>query len=378
MAQVQLNAVCKSYVLKTPIISDANITINDGEFMVLVGPSGSGKSTILRMIAGLETITSGEILIDGKIVTRLHPKDRDIAMVFQDYALYPHMSVYDNMAFSLKSKKYSKAIVKKRVLEAAEILDLTQLLTRKPKSLSGGQRQRVAVGRAIVRQPKVFLFDEPLSNLDAKLRTQMRLELKRLHSYLKATIIYVTHDQTEAMTLGNKITVLDHGIVQQIDTPLNIYNNPANKFVASFLGSPPINFFDSTIVFKNNNLYISNNTWEMVVPEKFKSIFSNLSSPIKIIVGVRPEDIFEFDDSSETQSDIHFNATVDVVETLGAEVVCSLQSEAGPIQMRISDKKHVMSYSGKVNKTKKLTFDMEQMLMFDPHTGNNLLLKPSS
>ena len=372
MAQVQLKAVSKSYIPGALIINNASITVNDGEFMVLVGPSGSGKSTLLRMIAGLETISAGEILIEGKVVNKLHPKDRDIAMVFQDYALYPHMSVYDNMAFSLKSKNISPSVIKKRVLEAAEILDLTQLLKRKPKALSGGQRQRVAVGRAIVRKPKVFLFDEPLSNLDAKLRTQMRLELKRLHSFLKATIIYVTHDQTEAMTLGDKITVLNHGVIQQINTPLNIYNNPSNQFVASFLGSPQINFFDSTIISKNHNLYISNNAWETIVPENFRAKFDNLKLPIKITIGVRPEDIVECHDSTSVKQEFYFNATVDVVETLGAEVLCSLKSAGGPIQMRISDKKQVASYSGNINKTKRLTFDLAQMLMFDPENGNNL------
>ena len=372
MAQVQLKAVSKSYIPGALIINNASITVNDGEFMVLVGPSGSGKSTLLRMIAGLETITTGDILIEGKVVNKLHPKDRDIAMVFQDYALYPHMSVYDNMAFSLKSKNVSSSIIKKRVLEAAEILDLTPLLMRKPKALSGGQRQRVALGRAIVRQPKVFLFDEPLSNLDAKLRTQMRLELKRLHAFLKATIIYVTHDQTEAMTLGDKITVLNHGVIQQMNTPLNIYNHPTNQFVASFLGSPQINFFDSTIISQNHHLYISNNAWEIDMPEKFRSNFNNLQSPTKVLIGVRPEDIFEFDDGALKRPQFCFNATVDVVETLGAEVLCSLKSDVGPIQMRISDKKQVVSYSANINKTKRLTFDLDQMLMFDPETGNNL------
>ena len=242
MSNVSLKKVCKSYDNKKSIINNIDLEIADKEFIVLVGASGCGKSTILRMIAGLEEITSGEILIDNRVVNNVHPKDRDIAFVFQSYALYPHMSVYDNIAFGLKMRKVDKKIIDEKVKEAAKVLDLTQYLDRKPKQLSGGQRQRVALGRAMVRNPKVFLMDEPLSNLDAKLRVQMRSEIKKLHKKLDTTFIYVTHDQTEALTMGDRIVVLDKGVIQQVDTPSNIYSNPANTFVAGFIGQ--MNFID--------------------------------------------------------------------------------------------------------------------------------------
>jgi multiple sugar transport system ATP-binding protein len=243
MAQVELKNICKSYDNKSMVVDNVNINVNDKEFVVLVGPSGCGKSTTLRMIAGLEEITEGEILIDGRLVNEIPPKDRDIAMVFQNYALYPHMTVFDNMAFGLKLRKYSKEEIKERVEEAANILGLGDLLKRKPKELSGGQKQRVAVGRAIIRKPKVFLFDEPLSNLDAKLRVQMRTEISKLHKKLEATMIYVTHDQVEAMTMGDRIVVMKDGIIQQIDRPIDLYNNPNNKFVASFYRKPCNEFY---------------------------------------------------------------------------------------------------------------------------------------
>ncbi len=244
MAVVELKNVSKIYSDNLKSVNDVSLTINDKEFVVLVGPSGCGKSTTLRMIAGLEEITEGQIYIDGKLVNDISPKDRNIAMVFQNYALYPHMTVYDNMAFGLKLRKFSKEEIKQRVSEAAKILGLEEYLNRKPKALSGGQRQRVAVGRAIVRKPKVFLFDEPLSNLDAKLRVQMRTEISKLHKRLDATMIYVTHDQIEAMTMGDRIVIMEGGIVNQVDTPLNLYNKPINRFVAGFIGSPAMNFID--------------------------------------------------------------------------------------------------------------------------------------
>jgi len=247
MAVVELKNVSKVYDNKLKVVSDVNLTISDSEFVVLVGPSGCGKSTTLRMIAGLEEISEGEIYIDGKLINEVSPKDRDIAMVFQNYALYPHMTVYDNMAFGLKLRKYSKEEIKQRVSDAAKILDLEEYLERKPKALSGGQRQRVAVRRAIVRKPKVFLFDEPLSNLDAKLRVQMRTEISKLHHKLDATMIYVTHDQTEAMTMGDRIVVMKDGFVQQVDTPMHLYNNPQNKFVAGFIGSPAMDFIEGKL-----------------------------------------------------------------------------------------------------------------------------------
>ena len=247
MASVTLENIQKEYVGGVVAVKDVSIEVHDKEFVVLVGPSGCGKSTTLRMIAGLEDISSGIITIDGKVVNNVPPKDRDIAMVFQNYALYPHMSVYENMAFGLKLRKFPKAEIDKRVREAAKILSIEDYLERKPKALSGGQRQRVAVGRAIVRKPKVFLFDEPLSNLDAKMRIQMRTEISKLHKQLGATMIYVTHDQTEAMTMGDRIVVMKDGNVHQTDTPLNLYNFPVNKFVAGFIGSPSMNFINGII-----------------------------------------------------------------------------------------------------------------------------------
>ncbi len=256
MAKVVLKGVEKVYPNGFKAVHGIDLEVHDGEFMVLVGPSGCAKSTTLRMVAGLEEITSGTISIGDKVVNDVPPKDRGIAMVFQNYALYPHMTVYDNMAFSLKIKKTAKEIIKQKVIEAAKILDIENLLDRKPKELSGGQRQRVAVGRAIVRDPEVFLFDEPLSNLDAKLRVHMRVQLSQLHNKLKATMIYVTHDQVEAMTMGDRICVLNSGRIMQVDTPLNLYNYPANKFVAGFIGSPAMNLIEGELLKENNNIYV--------------------------------------------------------------------------------------------------------------------------
>ena len=267
MATVKLENICKIYDGGVKAVDNVNIDIEDQEFVVLVGPSGCGKSTTLRMIAGLEDISSGTLTIDGKVVNDVPPKDRDIAMVFQNYALYPHMTVYDNMAFGLKIRKFDKAEIDKRVREAAKILDIEQLLERKPKALSGGQRQRVAVGRAIVRQPKVFLFDEPLSNLDAKLRVQMRAEISGLHHRLKATMIYVTHDQVEALTMADKIVVMKLGVIQQIGGPLELYNNPDNKFVAGFIGSPPMNFVTVTVKEDEKGVYVDEGTFTLYVTE---------------------------------------------------------------------------------------------------------------
>ena len=260
MASLSLKNVCKVYPNGFEAVKDFNLEIADQEFIIFVGPSGCGKSTTLRMIAGLEDISSGELKIGDRVVNDVEPKDRDIAMVFQNYALYPHMSVYDNMAFGLKLRKVPKDQIDKMVKEAAKILDLTPLLDRKPKALSGGQRQRVAMGRAIVRNPKVFLMDEPLSNLDAKLRVQMRVEIAKLHQRLQATIIYVTHDQTEAMTLGTRIVVMKDGVIQQVDTPQNLYEKPCNLFVAGFMGSPQMNFLDATVKVEGDiaNLVIAN------------------------------------------------------------------------------------------------------------------------
>lgn len=291
MADVKLINLAKSYDGKNKVVENVNLEINDKEFVVLVGPSGCGKSTTLRMIAGLEEISAGEIHIDGKKVNNIPPKDRDIAMVFQNYALYPHMTVFDNLAFGLKLRKFPKHEIKERVEYAAKILEIENLLDRKPRQLSGGQRQRVAVGRAIVRKPKVFLFDEPLSNLDAKLRVQMRTEISKLHHQLGATMIYVTHDQTEAMTMGDRIVVMKDGIVQQIDTPLNLFFYPKNKFVAGFIGSPAMNFIEGNIINSNGMKFVSlKRELQLVLTEKQKVKLSDYIGK-NIVLGIRPENI---------------------------------------------------------------------------------------
>lgn len=307
MAKVVLKNIKKAYDKKN-VIDGIDLEINDKEFLVLVGASGCGKSTILRMIAGLEEITSGEIFIDDRKVNRVAPKDRDIAFVFQSYALYPHMTVYENIAFGLKMRRISDALIEQKVMDAAEILNLTDLLDRKPKQLSGGQRQRVALGRAIVREPKVFLMDEPLSNLDAKLRVQMRSEIKKLHEKLQTTFIYVTHDQTEALTMGDRIVVLDKGVIQQIDTPENIYNNPKNIFVAGFVGSPQMNFLEGTML--NNTLVIAD--IPIVLSDEQKRA---IGTRRKVIVGIRPENMTSAD------GEIKLVTKVDMVEMLGSEKI---------------------------------------------------------
>lgn len=315
MAEVKLIEVSKVYDGKVLAVDKANIDVEDREFVVLVGPSGCGKSTTLRMIAGLEDITSGELYIDGKLVNDVPPKDRDIAMVFQNYALYPHMTVYENMAFGLKIRKFPKEEIDQRVKEAAKILDIEELLDRKPKALSGGQRQRVAVGRAIVRKPKVFLFDEPLSNLDAKLRVQMRAEISSLHNKLKATIVYVTHDQVEALTMADKIVVMKLGVIQQIGAPLELYNDPKNKFVAGFIGSPPMNFMEVEIVKKDDGLYADEGSFSLkLLPSQNKKLAAHAGK--RVTMGIRPEDITFAETQIPGQT---INGVVTVVEPLGAE-----------------------------------------------------------
>ncbi len=321
MAEVVLKNVSKVYEGGNFAVKDVNVEIKDKEFVVLVGPSGCGKSTTLRMIAGLEEITEGELFIDGKKVNDVSPKDRDIAMVFQNYALYPHMTVYENMAFGLKLRKFSKDEIKKRVNDAAKILGLEPYLDRKPKALSGGQRQRVAVGRAIVRKPKVFLFDEPLSNLDAKLRVQMRTEISKLHHQLQATMIYVTHDQTEAMTMGDKIVILKDGLVNQTDTPLNLYNHPANKFVAGFIGSPSMNFIDGKIVTDNGNYFKSNGgSLSVKLDGKYDNALKSYINK-KIWLGVRPEDIYDSGTNASISGIAKIEVKLDVVEPMGNEII---------------------------------------------------------
>jgi multiple sugar transport system ATP-binding protein len=321
MANVSIKQINKMYD-DFHAVKDVNLEIKDKEFLVLVGPSGCGKTTTLRMVAGLESITSGQILIGNTVVNELPPMDRDIAMVFQNYALYPHMSVFDNMAFGLKMRKFEKSEIKDRVKNAAEILGIEQLLHRKPRQLSGGQRQRVALGRAIVRHPQVFLFDEPLSNLDAKLRVQMRVELKKLHQRLGTTAVYVTHDQVEAMTLGDRVVVMKDGWVQQVGEPLELYNNPANRFVAGFIGSPAMNFTGVTLEDSNGRLTAKNSGLEIEVPEPY---VSRLKPHVgkKLTLGVRPENLHVASDSDP--KGLTFNSKVEVIEQLGSEILLDVR-----------------------------------------------------
>jgi multiple sugar transport system ATP-binding protein len=321
MAQVVLKDINKLYG-SVHAVKDVNLRIDDREFVVLVGPSGCGKTTTLRMIAGLEAISSGDVSIDGQVVNDLAPMDRDIAMVFQNYALYPHMSVYDNMAFGLKMRKFDRRDIATRVKEAADILGIGELLKRKPRQLSGGQRQRVALGRAIVRHPRVFLFDEPLSNLDAKLRVQMRVELRKLHQRLGTTAVYVTHDQVEAMTLGDRVVVMKDGIVQQIGEPLDLYNRPVNKFVAGFIGSPAMNFATVTMADGNGRLTAKNGGLEIEVPAPHADRL-RAHTGHQLTIGIRPEDLRVA--SSADPAGLTFSAKVEVVEQLGSEVLLDLR-----------------------------------------------------
>ena len=348
MAQVELKNITKKYDNKV-IIDNVSLDIKDKEFLVLVGSSGCGKSTILRMIAGLEDITNGEILIDNKVVNNIHPKERDIAFVFQNYALYPHMNVYENMAFPLKMRKMSKKDIDTKVKEAADILNLTELLKRKPKQLSGGQRQRVALGRAIVRNPKVFLMDEPLSNLDAKLRVQMRAEIKKLHKKLQTTFIYVTHDQTEALTMGDRIAVIDKGIIQQVGTPLEVYNNPVNKFVGGFLGSPSMNFIPAVI--ENDKISINNSGFTLNEEQKKK-----LENCKEIIVGIRPEHF------NTVNSNFEFKANIDIVEMLGNEQIAYFYANE-------SNCSAVVPADIKIEKEHFFKFNTNNILFFNSQTG---------
>jgi multiple sugar transport system ATP-binding protein len=330
MAQVVLKDLGKKFD-EVVAVRDVNLTIKDQEFIVLVGPSGCGKSTTLRMIAGLEEISSGEIYIGERLVNDLPPKDRDIAMVFQNYALYPHMTVYDNMAFGLKMRKFPKPEIDKRVREAAQMLGIQDLLTRKPRQLSGGQRQRVAVGRAIVRHPQVFLFDEPLSNLDAKLRVQMRVELKRLHERLETTAIYVTHDQVEAMTLGDRVVVMKDGVVQQVGDPLGIYQKPRNRFVAGFIGSPAMNFLDCAVT-GNGELAVESQGLRVSVPPAQKAALERYKGKT-VTLGVRPEDIREA--TPADPASYRLDAVVEVVEPLGNEILLDVRVGRHPLVARV-------------------------------------------
>ncbi len=363
MASLSLTNICKKYPNGFEAVKDFNLEIADKEFIIFVGPSGCGKSTTLRMIAGLEDITSGELKIGDRVVNDVEPKDRDIAMVFQNYALYPHMTVYDNMAFGLKLRKVPKDEIDKQVREAARILDLSALLDRKPKALSGGQRQRVAMGRAIVRNPKVFLMDEPLSNLDAKLRVQMRIEIAKLHQRLDATIIYVTHDQTEAMTLGTRIVVMKDGVIQQVDTPQNLYDKPQNLFVAGFMGSPQMNFLDAKVEVKGDavNLHFAGQVLPLP-PAKAKKLIEGGYDGKTVTFGIRPEDVYDSEMFVETAKCV-FESTVKVYELLGAEVYLYFDLEEFPLTARVNPRT-----TARPGDKVKLAFDVEKVHVFDKET----------
>ena len=373
MAEVKLEHISKVYgdnkkkssipmAIGTKTIDDISFTVHDKEFMVLVGPSGCGKSTLLRMIAGLEEITEGVLTIDGKRINEKNPQDRDLAMVFQNYALYPHMTVYENMAFGLRLKRFSKKEIKERVMQTAQLLELEEELHRKPKSLSGGQRQRVAIGRAIIRRPKVFLFDEPLSNLDAKLRSQMRIELQKLHREINATMIYVTHDQVEAMTLGNRIAVLNKGKLMQLDTPIHLYNHPANRFVAGFIGSPAMNFIKGSIQNENGFIFKSDEgkcTISFVdLPETIKKY---TGKPIEI--GIRPEHIL----IEEKNEKVDCTVEVTAYENMGNEQLIYFKLQEKPLIVRRDPKDDVQ-----FEQLKNLSFIKNKIIFIDLQTGEVL------
>lgn len=365
MAKVVLKDVTKKFG-DLIAVNSIDLEIKDEEFMVLVGPSGCGKTTTLRMVAGLEEVTKGEIHIGDRLVNGVPPKDRDIAMVFQNYALYPHMNVYNNMAFGLKLRKFPKAEIDRRVREAAEMLGITDKLKSKPKELSGGQRQRVALGRAIVRNPKVFLFDEPLSNLDAKLRVQMRAELKRLHYDLKTTTVYVTHDQVEAMTLGKRVAVMKDGIIHQVDTPQNLYDHPINKFVASFIGSPSMNFLDARLIKEDGRLYIDGKSFKLKIPPaKAKALEDYVGK--EVIFGVRPGDM-EVSDEGKDEDETTLEIIVRVVEPLGDEILIHGENGRNSLVALLPPREEVS-----LDQHLKLKVDMEAIHIFDRETEKALI-----
>ena len=364
MASLSLQHINKTYPNGFQAVKDFNLEIEDKEFIIFVGPSGCGKSTTLRMIAGLEEISGGTLKIGDKVMNDVEPKDRDIAMVFQNYALYPHMTVYDNMAFGLKLRKVPKDQIDKAVREAARILDLEKLLDRKPKALSGGQRQRVAMGRAIVRNPKVFLMDEPLSNLDAKLRVQMRIEISKIHQRLGATIIYVTHDQTEAMTLGTRIAVMKDGVVQQVDTPQHLYEQPGTLFVAGFMGSPQMNFLDAQIAEKGGDLIAKVGEYDIVIPAAKAKVLKDGGYVGKtVVLGIRPEDIHDSQMFIEASPSVPMTSTVKVYELLGAEVFLYFDVNGTQVTARVDPRTN-----SKTGDTIKFAFDMEKSHFFDKET----------
>ena len=361
MASLSLKGIGKRYPNGFEAVKDFNLEIEDQEFIIFVGPSGCGKSTTLRMIAGLEEITTGDLFIDGKQMNEVEPKDRDIAMVFQNYALYPHMTVFDNMAFGLKLRKVPKEEIEQKVLEAAKILDLEQLLDRRPKALSGGQRQRVAMGRAIVRNPKVFLMDEPLSNLDAKLRVQMRAEIASLHQRLGATIIYVTHDQTEAMTLGTRIVVLKDGVIQQVDTPKKLYNEPQNLFVAGFIGSPQMNFIDAVCKVHGEEVRLEFGDFSIVLPpQKAKKLIDGGYADKTVVMGIRPDDIDDSQIQIETYGDTVIEADVTGYELLGSEVLLYYTVAGVNMTARVDART-----TAKIGDHIRLALDPEKIHVFD-------------
>jgi len=361
MASVTYDHVFKRFGDVTAV-NDMNVQVADKEFLVLVGPSGCGKTTALRLLAGLEEISDGKILIGDRVVNDVAPKDRDIAMVFQSYALYPHLSVYDNMAFGLKLRKFSKAEIKRRVDEAADILGIQNLLDRKPRQLSGGQRQRVAVGRAIVREPKVFLFDEPLSNLDAKLRVAMRAEISKLHQRLETTFIYVTHDQTEAMTMATRIAVINNGLLQQVDSPQHLYDFPNNLFVAGFIGSPAMNFFPAKLNRSDGKLMVDTGTFAVEIPPENAKTYEAHDGK-KIIFGIRPEDIH---DPNFTPPNVHtenIEAQVDVTELMGNEIFLHMVSGDNSFVARVDPRSNL-----RIGEKSQIAFDMNNVHIFDAET----------
>ena len=364
MSNLSLSHICKTYDNGFEAVKDFNLEIEDKEFIIFVGPSGCGKSTTLRMIAGLEDISSGELKIDGKVMNDVAPKDRDIAMVFQNYALYPHMTVKDNMAFSLKLRKTPRAEIDQKVNDAARILDLEKLLDRKPKALSGGQRQRVAMGRAIVRNPRVFLMDEPLSNLDAKLRVQMRTEIASLHQRLGATIIYVTHDQTEAMTLGTRIVVMKDGVVQQVDTPINLYERPCNLFVAGFIGSPQMNFLEAEVAERDGSIYLDMQGGAFKMPqEKAQALREKGYVGKRVIAGIRPEHVDDAEFSVLPQDGATFESTIKVYELMGAEVYLYFDFDGVQMTARVDPKT-----KARTGEKVRFVVDVSQFHVFDKET----------
>ena len=357
MASITFKHVEKTYPGNVTVVPDLNLEIQDKEFVILVGPSGCGKSTTLRMIAGLEDITSGELYIGDRLVNDVAPKDRDIAMVFQNYALYPHMTVYKNIAFGLTLQKIPQDEIDRRVHEAARALDLEHLLNRKPKALSGGQRQRVALGRAMVRNPAVFLLDEPLSNLDAKLRTAMRAEISRLHKRLQTTFVYVTHDQTEAMTMGDRIVVMKNGVIQQNDTPQNLYDTPCNLFVAGFIGSPQMNFLDAVIAEEGGKLVAKTCGASVSLPERMEKARSYMGKTV--VLGVRPEDL----DPVEDGGSYDLEAVIEIAELMGAETHLHLDCQGAKLVVKAPS-----SYPGRVGDTAKLALNKNKLHLFDKET----------